>query len=90
MPGSPLVKSRAREPPLDHLRVTKRNLAARGANTLGDVSERGPKTRFGVEDTRMRTVTMIVLSAVLLAGCGVLPPDNSDQVSITRTVPSGG
>lgn len=38
----------------------------------------------------MRTVTLIVLSAVLLAACGVLPPDNSDQVSIPRTVPSGG
>ena len=38
----------------------------------------------------MRTVCLIILSAALLAGCGYLPPDNSDAVNITRTVPSGG
>ena len=39
----------------------------------------------------------VLLSAVLLgaslAGCaagGLLPPDNSDKVRITRTIPSGG
>lgn len=38
----------------------------------------------------MRGAAVIILSAVLLTGCGALPSDNSGDVSITRTIPSGG
>lgn len=39
----------------------------------------------------MRSIVLASMAAaLLLAGCGVLPPDNSDSVEIRRTVPSGG
>lgn len=38
----------------------------------------------------MKALSLILLSAAFLAGCGALPPDNSDAIRITRTIPSGG
>lgn len=39
----------------------------------------------------MRSIALALMAvAVLLSACSVLPPDNSDKVRMTRTIPSGG